>query len=91
MDGYFLPEGTVSSTDYNETCALKLICLQEVGAQSYSSHLDERIFPEPHVVNPLRWVKLDQTTGQYVDREDITPAMNANFFPFSVFLLFLLR
>ena len=61
--------------------------MQQIGSQAYSSHYDERVFPQPHVVDPLRWVRLDNVTGKYVNREDVTPEMNSHFFPFSMQLL----
>jgi len=83
LDGYFIPEGTVSChVPSQRSSVIKQCHLQQVGGMAYSSHHDERCFPQPHVVDPLRWVRLDEETGQYVSREDVTPAMNANWFPF---------
>jgi len=36
------------------------------------------------MVDPLRWVRLDHTTGKYVNREDITPEMSSHYAPFSM-------
>jgi len=55
-----------------------------VGGQAYSLHFDERVFPQPHIVDPLRWVRPDNATGKYVNREDIPPEMNSHYFPFSM-------
>ncbi|EJD53380.1 cytochrome P450 [Auricularia subglabra TFB-10046 SS5] len=53
-----------------------------IGGQAYSAHRDEDLFPEPELVNPERWVRKDAETGRWVDREDVTPEMNAAWFPF---------
>lgn len=53
-----------------------------IGGQAYSAHRDEDLFPDPELVNPERWVRKDAETGRWVDREDVTPEMNAAWFPF---------
>lgn len=57
---------------------------QLVGGQAYSAHRDERIFPNAHIVDPLRWVSQEPETGKWVQREDVTPEMHASYFPFGV-------
>ncbi|EJD34082.1 cytochrome P450 [Auricularia subglabra TFB-10046 SS5] len=51
-----------------------------IGGQAYSAHRGERIFPNAHIVDPLRWVRQELETGKWLQREDVTPEMHASMF-----------
>jgi hypothetical protein len=70
---------SATAVSANEACFAQLI-----GGQAYSAHRDERLFPKAHIVDPERWVRQD-TDGRWVARKDVTPEMQASYFPFGAF------
>ncbi|EJD41987.1 cytochrome P450 [Auricularia subglabra TFB-10046 SS5] len=53
-----------------------------VGAQSWTSHRDANLFPDPLRVDPERWVFKPSMNGQWIHRNDVRPEMQAAYFPF---------
>lgn len=53
-----------------------------VGAQAWTAHRNDKFFPDPLCVRPERWVKPSRA-GQWMHREDLSPGMQASYFPFS--------
>ncbi|KZV99478.1 cytochrome P450 [Exidia glandulosa HHB12029] len=51
-----------------------------VGGQSWTSHRDPKLFPEPMKIDPGRWI--ERTATGWKNREDVSPEMQAAYFPF---------
>lgn len=53
-----------------------------VGAQAWTAHRNSQFFPDPFCVHPERWVERCPA-GKWKHRKDLSPGMQASYFPFS--------